>query len=101
MAINGAGFFITGVNLQACTITSISVRIRQQELEAIPTASSTRSFNETFCGWGFGVMCERGVVRGRGWMMRGMVCSMMPMMRWQMVGSMNETVNWKIRIRDQ
>ena len=90
MTINGARFFITWVNLKACTITSISIRIRQQELEAIPTASSTRSFNETFCGWGFGVMCKRGVVRGRGWMMRGMV----PMMRWQMVGSMNETVNW-------
>ena len=68
--------------MQACTITSISVRIRQQELESIPTAPRTRSFNETFGGWGFGVMCERGVVRGRSWVMRGMVCSMMPMMRW-------------------
>ena len=44
-------------------------------------------------------MCKRGVVRGRGWMMRGMVCSMMPMMRWQMVGSVNETVNWKIKTK--
>ena len=39
-------------------------------------------------------MCKRGVVRRRGRMMRGVVCSMMPMMRWgQMVSSVNETMN--------